>query len=251
MPRLFVPQSQLPFITGSDAHYLKDVMRLKAGDELELFDGSGLVYLSRVKKIEKDRILTEIISEKKSESEPSTKITLAQALPKGHKMDFIIEKCVELGVSAIIPVLTERTIGKAAKLERWQKLAKEAAEQSGRAIVPAIDPLMTFDEVLKLKSHYNLSLIPWELEKEYTLKKHFTDHPVTGSPDILLLIGPEGGFSQKEVAAAKKAGFTSISLGKRILRTETAGMATIAAINYEEGDPPLKVSMFSLKIKVP
>ena len=232
MNRLFIAKDQLPIIRGSDAHHLKNVLRSRIGDEIELFDGSGMVYLAKITKIEKDSIITEIISQHRSENEPKVKITLAQALPKGNKMDFIVEKCVELGVSKIIPMLTERTIGKAVKFERWQKLAKEAAEQSGRAIVPSIEPLMNFAEVLKLKAQFDLFLIPWELEKERTLKSALTIQQ-SNNPTILLLIGPEGGFSQKEVEAAKKAGFTSISLGKRILRTETAGMAAIAIINYE------------------
>ncbi len=232
MQRLFVKKDRLPLITGSDAHYLKDVLRSRVGDELELFDGSGAVYRSKITSIGKEEVITAIISRQSSAAEPAVKVTLAQALPKGSKMDFIVEKCVELGVSRIVPILTERTIGKAAKPERWQKIAKEAAEQSGRAVVPAISELTTFEDLIKLKINYDLALIPWELEKEIILKQVLTTK-LPDHPNILLLIGPEGGFTQQEVAMAKKAGFISVSLGKRILRTETAGMAALAAIMYQ------------------
>jgi 16S rRNA (uracil1498-N3)-methyltransferase len=232
MPRVFVPKEQLPFIIGSDAHYLKDVLRSKPGDLIDLLDGTGMIYRAKITKLEKDRISCEIISSQEAKSEPAVKITLAQALPKGHKMDFIVEKCTELGVSRIIPVLTERAVAKSAKLERWRKIAKEAAEQSGRAIIPEIYELTTFDDILKLSKDYALAIIPWEAEENISLKSTLTTYPPNHLSTILVLIGPEGGFSQKEVEKAKKAGFESVSLGKRILRAETAGMATLAMVLY-------------------
>ncbi len=240
MHRIFVPKEQLPTITGTDAHYVKDVLRMKAGDRLELLDGEGTVYLSEVEKVEKKKVICRIVESRKSNVESRIKITLAQALPKSRKMDFIIEKCTELGVDQIVPMLTERTVAKEAKLDRWRKIAKEAAEQSGRAVIPKIASLTQFEDVLKMKNNFDLALIPWELEEENSLKKILTTCLPSGTAQppnqlttILILIGPEGGFSQEEIERAKKTDFNSISLGKRILRTETAGMAVMSAVMYE------------------
>ncbi|MFC1571733.1 16S rRNA (uracil(1498)-N(3))-methyltransferase [Candidatus Margulisiibacteriota bacterium] len=231
MHRFFVPQDQIPIIAGSDAHQIKDVLRLKTGDQLELLDGSGKVYSAKISEIKNERIICEIISSRQEKAKSAVKITLAQCLPKAKKMDLIIQKCTELGVDRIIPTLSERSIAKTEKLERWKKIAKEAAEQSGRTTIPEISQLTKFEDVLKINA--DLKLIPWELEQNRSLKQMLTDHRFTGSPDLLCLIGPEGGFSKKEVAAAQSAGFTSVSLGPRILRTETAGLAILAMINYE------------------
>jgi len=230
MHRFFTTKEQLPNLIGSDVHHLRDVLRMKVGDSLELLDGSGKIYTAKISEIEKNKITCEIISSKQEESEPKVKVTIAQSLPKASKMDLIIEKCTELGVHQIIPMQTERTIAKSPKLDRWKKIAKEAVEQSGRAIIPAISPLTDFQEVLKMRNQFELALIPWELEKNNSLKQALT----TYRPNhLLILIGPEGGFSQKEIELAKEAGFTPISLGKRILRTETAGIAVLSAIMYE------------------
>jgi 16S rRNA (uracil1498-N3)-methyltransferase len=233
MYRIFVPKEQSPIISGSDVHYLRHVLRMKVGDEIELLDGTGKVYRSRITALEKEKVVCKIIASSQAESEPKVKVTLAQALPKASKMDFIIEKCTELGVYKIIPLLTERTVARGVKLARWRKLAKEAAEQSGRAIIPEIAALSDFKEILKMKDHFDLALIPWELEKEKSLKSILTISPSHHLQSILLLIGPEGGFSHSEVDQAKAAGFIPVSLGKRILRAETAGMAALAMVMYE------------------
>jgi 16S rRNA (uracil1498-N3)-methyltransferase len=240
MPRLFVPTATFPDITGADAHYVRNVLRLKSGDRLELLDGSGQVHEAEIISLTKSLVEVKILNSYRSENEPQVKVTLAQALPKGSKMDFVIEKSVELGVNRIVPVLTERTIGKNAKPDRWRKLAKEAAEQSGRAIIPEIAELTDFASVLKQKTSSNLALLPWELEKDQTLKSVLSDNlilrysdPACRQAGILVLIGPEGGFSQEEVQQARALGWQTVSLGKRILRTETAGLVVLANIMYE------------------
>jgi len=230
MHRFFVTKEQIPSITGSDVHHIRDVLRMKAGDSLELLDGMGKVHEAKISKIEKDKIICEVLSSHLEENEPKVKVALAQALPKARKMDFIIEKCVELGVNRIIPMLTERIVPKSVKLDRWQKISKSSAEQSGRAVIPEISPLTRFEEVLRLREKFDLALIPWELEKGITLKQVLKN---LISPNILIAIGPEGGFSQEEIKLSKEAGFVSVSLGKRILRSETAGMAALSAIMYE------------------
>lgn len=230
MPRFFVPKDQIPEITGSDAHQIKNVLRMQKGDTLEILDGAGAVHQAKITDIRAGKVICEITSSASQDNEFKVKITIAQCLPKGKKMDLIIQKCTELGADKIIPVLSERSIAKADKLERWQKIAKEAAEQSGRSTIPEVTPLMHFDEVLKLMVNYDLALIPWELEKEKNLKSLWSE--VCGLRSVVILVGPEGGFSHQEIEQAKAAGFKPISLGKNILRTETAGMAILAMLSY-------------------
>jgi 16S rRNA (uracil1498-N3)-methyltransferase len=241
MHRFFVAKEQIPIITGTDVHHIKDVLRMKAGDKLELLDGTGKIYRAKIAEIKKDRVICHIIESRTQKTESGARVTIAQCLPKAKKMDLIIQKCTELGVHRIIPTLSERSIAKAEKIERWKKIAKEASEQSGRASIPEISPLTRFEDVLKLKHQYDLALIPWELEKSTTLKKVLTTPPssfglrrTSHQPNhLLVVIGPEGGFSREEIELARKAGFKSISLGKTILRTETAGMAIMAMLAYE------------------
>jgi 16S rRNA (uracil1498-N3)-methyltransferase len=231
MHRFFVPKDEIPIITGSDAHQIKDVLRMKVGDDIELLDGCGSIYHSKIFEIKKDKVVCDVISTRKEDTQLKVKVTIAQCLPKAKKMDLIIQKCTELGAVKIIPTLSERSISKVDKLERWKKIAKEAAEQCGRSDIPEILPLTQFKDVLKLKKDYDLALIPWELEKQNSLKNIITSFPHS-HPSFLSLIGPEGGFSKKEVDLAIKSGFNPVSLGKRILRTETAGMAMLAMLNY-------------------
>lgn len=233
MHRFFTTPKEFPAVTGGDARQIKDVLRMKPGERIELLTGDGQVHEAKIVSLDKGRVDCQVLLSRPAEGEPQVKITLVQGLPKARKMGLIVEKCVELGASQIIPMLSERTVAKEAKQERWQKIAKEAAEQSKRAIAPQVSEAMKFNDVLKLRERFDLALIPWEEEKELTLKQVLSTHDTLSS--ILLLIGPEGGFSAAEVEAAKKAGFISVSLGKRILRTETAGLAALAAIGYELG----------------
>jgi 16S rRNA (uracil1498-N3)-methyltransferase len=231
MHRFFVAKEQIPSITGSDVHHIKDVLRMKVGEQLELLDGTGKIYEAKISELKKDKIICEILSTHIEVSEPKAKVTLAQCLPKAKKMELIIQKCTELGIDQIIPILSERTIARREKTDRWRTIAREAAEQSGRSIIPEISPLIKFEDLLKIKDRFDLALIPWELERKTTLKSALKGLARGGR--LLILIGPEGGFSTKEVELAKSAGFTPLSLGIRILRTETAGMAILSMINYE------------------
>ncbi len=233
MHRFFVDKDRIPVITGSDVHHIRDVLRLKAGDELKMLDGTGTVYSAKISEIKKERVICDILSSRNEEKTPEVKVTLAQCLPKAKKMDLIVQKCTELGAQRIIPVLSERSIPRSGKLERWKKIAKEAAEQSGRSFIPEISPLTKFEDLLKMKNEFDLALIPWELEKRTTLKKVLTTHHPNHLTTILILIGPEGGFSRDEVERARSAGFIAVSLGPRILRTETAAMAMLSMIDYE------------------
>lgn len=237
MQRFF--SSNINEITGSDARQIQKVLRSKTGDKLIVCDGTTKSYLAEISDIKKDSISINIKKELHEDTEPKVKITLAQCLPKGSKIDYIIQKSVELGVFDIIPVSSERSISRIEgkedkKKERWQKISKEAAEQSGRQIIPQIHSPISFDNLLS-KQNYDLKLIPWELEKKNHLR-NVLKSVGTGrdlSLRIMVVIGPEGGFSQDEINKAKSSGFTSISLGKRILRTETAPIAVISNIFYE------------------
>ena len=230
MHRFFVPKEQLPNIIGTDAHQIKNVLRMQINDEIELLDGTGTKYSAKIKEIKKDMIICEILDQTENSFVSKINITIAQCLPKNKKMELIIQKCTELGASNIIPVASERSISKADKLERWQKIAKEAAEQSNRSTIPTIHSLTTFKNILSLSSNYDLALIPWELEDKVTLRSCLRNKIPRS---IIILIGPEGGFTKQEVETAKQAGFISISLGKNILRTETASLAILSMINYE------------------
>lgn len=239
--RFFVPPHQISksslTISGADVNQIKNVLRLQAGDKIEVLDGTGKVYSATIKNILKDEILCEISSSRSMGSEPSLVITLIQSVPRESKMDFIIQKCTELGVSKIIPVISERTIIKLGeekkdkRLARWRKIAKEAAEQSGRGKIPEITEVVNLSEALKQAKNHDLSIIPYEMEEDSSIKNILIKNKEIRS--IMLAIGPEGGFSKEEVENAKKSGFRSVSLGKRILRTETAGMAALSMINYE------------------
>ena len=230
MHRFFVPKEQIPLLTGQDAHHLKNVLRAKVGDPVELLDGNGTIYSCRIAKIGKETITCKVESTRAETSEPKVKVTLAQSLPKGSKMELIIQKSVELGVNRIIPLLSERSVSKEAKLPRWEKIAREAAEQSKRGLVPEITQLKKIDDIFRSAKDFDLALIPWELETDKSLKSVLTTNK---SKNLLLLIGPEGGFSQDEVKRARESGFIPVSLGKRILRAETAAIATLAAVMYE------------------
>ncbi len=240
MPRFFVSPDQIPVITGEDVHHIRDVLRMQLGDELELLDGNGKIYQVKIIEYKKDSIVCQILSTKTIENPTKVKITLAQCLPKADKMKLIIQKSTELGVWSIIPVTSERTIVKSEKKERWQTIAKEAAQQCRLTYIPNVTEVKSFKEILSEAKNYSLALIPWENEQKISLKSLISPSPDSPSHipryhDILILIGPEGGFSINEIELAKNAGFIPVSLGPRILRTETAGLAMLAMINYEFG----------------
>ena len=227
-------------ISGSDINHIKNVLRLNPGDDLELFDGTGNVYAAKIKKIDKKEVVCEIASYRESKSEPHVQVTIIQCLPKGPKINLIIQKLTEIGVYKIIPAISERSIPNLSeekmekKVLRWQRIAKEASEQSARGIVPHVMEIKPFEKALEETKNAGLKLIPWEMEDKRTLKEILKKNKKVES--ISIAIGPEGGFSKEETEKAEKAGFIPISLGKRILRTETAGIVVLADILYELED---------------
>ena len=229
-------------ISGEDVKHIISVLRSVPGDALELSDGSGIDYDVTIEVIEKDIITTKIVSTKVNKTEPPVNITLFQGIPKADKMEYIIQKCVELGVSRIVPVMTERTIVRfdnardaATKTTRWKRIALEAAKQCDRGIVPEVNEPVRLDEALKLAGDCSLKLLPYEEETAGNIRKHLEEQKQKQS-SVALFIGPEGGFTADEVKKAVEGGFKAVTLGPRILRTETAGVAVIAIIMYELGD---------------
>lgn len=238
----FVPLSQIKnqhiMIWGQDAHHIQTVLKMSKGEKIIVQDGETHKYICMIEEISTEKILAKIISQEKSIAENKIKITLAQSLPKASKLDFIIQKTTELGVDKIIPFTSERSIPRIeekmpAKLNRWQKIAQSAASQSGRSSIPKIESLKTWEEILSSIKNYSLSLIPWENERENSLKAILSQNKT--QKNILVIIGPEGGFSHQEVNAAKKMGAIPISLGTRILRCETAPLNLISILNYVFG----------------
>ncbi|MBI3753507.1 MAG: 16S rRNA (uracil(1498)-N(3))-methyltransferase [Deltaproteobacteria bacterium] len=225
-------------ITGRELHHLKHVLRLKKGDHVILFDGKGHESFGDIESVGKNEACITVRKKSEALREGHLDITLAQGLVKGEKMDLIIQKATELGVSRIIPFVTSRTIPKieseqpAKKMQRWQRIAMEAAKQCGRSRVPGVEEIKTFAEVLDGWGDY-IKIIPWEGEGRNTLKDILRSKRSAGS---VVLIGPEGGFSDAEIAEAKERGFVSVTLGPRILRTETAAISVLAIMQYELGD---------------
>ena len=221
-------------ITGDDAHHIFRVLRMKAGDALSLCDGAGYEYDAVITTISADAVVCALGARRESAVESLLKITLYQCLPKTGKMETIVQKCTELGVYAIVPVLSARCVvipnkDYEKKRERYNRVALEAAKQSRRAVVPEVMPLTDIKKIDP--SVYDLFLIAYEEESARTLKQALreSDSPRT----VALLVGPEGGLEESEVARLTAAGARSVSLGKRILRTETAGMAMLAQVFYE------------------
>jgi len=249
MRRFFVDEENIEgnrvTIKGDEARHIAQVLRLKERDKIKVFTGKGKEYLTEIIQASKKEVIGEILKESRLNTEPPIEITLVQGLPKSDKMDLIVQKATELGVKRIIPVITQRTIIRLDKEKakvrriRWQRIALEAAKQSGKAIIPGVDAITTFVQSLSNISEENLNLIPWEEEISTSLKevlKHHTSHIPHPTSPIMVFIGPEGGFTSEEVEAAKKKGAVPVSLGPRLLRTETAGLVTLAMILYELGD---------------
>ncbi len=241
MHRFYVQKEQIKDnevqIVGSDVNHIKNVLRLKAGDKIEIFDGSQNNYFCEIKELNREFIRGTIITKKKAASEPNLNLTLAQCLAKGKKMDLIVKMATELGARSIVPVISERSVPRIEekgekKIEHWQNIAREAAEQSGRTFIPRIESLKKISDLNP--GEHDLAVMPWEGETKTSLKKLLTGTRANGRTDkLMILIGPEGGFSRSEADCAKKAGFKLVSMGKRILRCETAAIAALAQIFYE------------------
>ena len=243
MHQFFVEASQIHdktvIIEGSDVNHIKNVLRMKIGEELSVSNGEdGKEYRCGIVRIEEERVVCELRFVKEDGVELSSRVYLFQGLPKADKMELIIQKSVELGVYEVIPVETGRSVVKldakkaAQKTARWQSIAEAAAKQSRRRIIPKVAAPMRFEQALAYAAAMDVKLIPYELAEGMESTKQIFEGLGEGK-DIAVFIGPEGGFEEKEIARAKEYGIQPITLGKRILRTETAGFTVMAWIMYQ------------------
>ena len=225
-------------ITGESARYLTDVLRMRVGEELILCDSARIDHICEIVSVGKALVAVSIRDRHPNGNEPKFVATVYQGMAKGERMDLSIQKSVELGVTRYVPTACSRSIvkikeGKDSKRERWQAIALEAARQCGRGIVPVVDAPMGFEEALKdAQENHDLVLLPWEEEKEGKLGEILAGVDFESSPKIAVFIGPEGGFSEEEAKLAEQHGAKLVTLGKRILRTETAAPAVLAMLVY-------------------
>lgn len=242
MSRFFVTKDQvedsmISIRDKDDRKHISKVLRLSVGDCIDISDSLEFEYRTEIVAIESDCIDVKILDKQKFAREPEIRVTLFQGIPKQGKMETIIQKCVELGVHSIVPVFTDRTVvtdkgNFKNKIERWQKVSDEAVKQCKRGLIPTIHENIKFQELLEDLPSYELILFPYENEEDYSIKDCLRS--LEGNPrDIGIIIGPEGGFSDKEANALKNLGAKCVTLGKTILRTETAGMTALAMTMYE------------------
>ena len=240
MHRFYVNPAQIAgntiLIKGSDVNHIKNVLRGKPGDEIIICNGQGKDCYCIINRISDGEISAEVQSEKDTGTELRARITLYQGLPKKDKMELIVQKAVELGVYDIVPVMTKRAVVKLEdkkkeekKLERWQAIAEEAAKQSGRGIIPIIRPVQSFKEAISNAKLLGQGIIPYENATGMQNTKQKLES-LKSQESIGVFIGPEGGFEETEIELAISAGIHPITLGKRILRTETAGLAILSML---------------------
>lgn len=245
MPKFFITPDKIIdnqiIIDTEDVVHISRVLRLGLGDRVTVCDSHGVDYEAEISEMEQKRIICDIKEKHKSVSEPNIEVTLFQGLPKASKMEYIIQKTTELGISKIVPVKLSRCVvrldnqkDEKKKLDRWKKISEAAAKQSGRGIVPEISEIMTLDEVIERSKEFDLFFVPYECEEQKTLKEVLLSKPDIKS--VGFLIGPEGGFDIAETEKLHKSDIDTVTLGKRILRTETAGEAVLAMTMYEIGD---------------
>lgn len=241
MSHFFINSSQvgkdLLTIVGDDVNHMKNVLRMRSGEAFTAADENGIFYRCEVEELDKQQVTAKILWKEEGSSELSSKIYLFQGLPKSDKMELIIQKAVELGAYQIVPVATRRAIVKldakkeASKLKRWQAIAEGAAKQSGRMLIPEISEVKTYKEALQMAKQLDVNVIPYECAKGMAGTREIFQSIKPGM-SVGIFIGPEGGFEESEVEMAKELGITPVTLGKRILRTETAGLTTLSILMY-------------------
>lgn len=226
------------FVMGDDVNHIKNVLRMRVNDKIKLSTGNGLLYIAKIIEFLPDKILCKILDCEGEKSELPAKIVLFQGLPKKDKMELVIQKAVELGASEIVPVIMKRTIvkleedKKEKKLERWRTISEVAAKQSGRNVIPKISNFLDFNEAVNMAESLDFNLIPYENERGMDRARELIKMS-KGKKSIGIFIGPEGGITEEELDLALKSGAKPISLGNRILRTETAGLALLAVLAFE------------------
>lgn len=238
MYHFFVSEEQIngenAYIEGNDVNHIVNVLRMKSGEELLISVKGDWDYLCKIDDIETERVNLKVL-ESMEQRELPVNITLLQGIPKSDKLEMIIQKAVELGVSEIIPVKTKRVVVKIdekkadTKVNRWNAIAESAAKQSKRSIIPKVSGPMSIDNALEIVKDFGVKLIPYENADGIDKTRKILES-MDKTKDIAVFIGPEGGFEEAEVERIKNSGFEVITLGKRILRTETAGLALLSNI---------------------
>lgn len=242
MNRFFVTSDQIAgdilTVTGPDAHHIVHVLRLKKGDDFEAADETGLVHTCRIEREETDEITARVLFSEPGQSELPNRIVLFMGLPRFEKMELIIQKAVELGVASVVPVVTARTVVRfddkkaAAKRARWQTIAEAAAKQSKRTVVPDVLPVMSFEEAVRYATGtLDKVFIPYEKAKDSGLSRERISLVKKGE-SLGIFIGPEGGFEEEEAAYARTNGAEFLTLGPRVLRCETAAIATLSILMF-------------------
>ncbi|WP_442604406.1 16S rRNA (uracil(1498)-N(3))-methyltransferase [Paenibacillus sp. KN14-4R] len=247
MQRYFIPKEQFNddsvTITGDDAHHLVRVMRAEIDDECICSNGEDREARVRIVAIDKGSVTANIVEMLPLAAEAQVKVWIAQSLPKGDKMELVIQKGTEIGAAGFIPFVSDRTVvqydakKEAKRGERWNKIAKEAAEQAHRNRVPNVESVQSWKNFLNKITDFDAAWICYEREAGLSFRQ-LVQKSLTSSeqPKVLLVIGPEGGFTEDEITEAEQRGCVSVSLGKRILRTETAAMVGLSCILYESGE---------------
>lgn len=241
MHRFFAEPGQIGekeiVITGADVNHIRNVLRMRADEEVLIADGQGAEYRCKLTDLGENEVRAQILWKLDGNAELASAITLFQGLPKSDKMDLIVQKCVELGVDRIVPVSTKRAVVKLdakkeqTRLKRWNTISESAAKQSGRGVIPEVSGVMSFGKALEEAKKLDVLLIPYERAEHMTETRRVMGEIRPGQ-SVGIFIGPEGGFEESEVEEAVAAGAKAITLGKRILRTETAGLAVMAMLSY-------------------
>jgi len=245
MRRFFVDEIQSTqgsfAITGAEAKHMTRVLRMEPGERMVLLDSKGTRFQAVIKEVGRRHVLVNLEKPLPAPAPSPVHMTLCQSLLKSQHMDLLVEKTSELGVDRVLPFLSERTVVKVngdkaqGKLRRWQEMARSAAKQSDRGMPAEIGPLYFYDRMLAaLAKEFALKIILWEQEGIRSLKELLRSN--SPAPRVLAMVGPEGGFTEREVKKAYEAGFVSVSLGRRILRAETAAISLVTIIQYEWGD---------------
>ncbi|HOK62605.1 MAG TPA: RsmE family RNA methyltransferase [Soehngenia sp.] len=242
MHRFFIdekPKDKLITIIGKDAKHIKDVLRMKSGDMIEIvYD--NIKYTCKINRFDTNSVILDIVQFGSISNEPKLKINLYQSIPKSNKMELILQKCTEIGVTSFTPVITARTIVKIddlnkelKKISRWQSIVHEASKQSKRDIIPVVNPIISFRDAINQFMN-NITIVPYENEHYEDL--HSVRDKYINSEQVNILIGPEGGFTEQEINELKEINSIVVSLGPRILRTETAGLVISTILLHEAHD---------------
>ena len=241
MYHFFVTPAQIAdgyaVITGQDVNHIRNVLRMKTGEQVGIRDGISRSYICELENIGGEEIRARILEEDTNLSELPAELYLFQGLPKSDKMELIIQKMTELGVYRIVPVSMKRSVVKLdkkkadSKVKRWNMISESAAKQSKRSIIPEIMPVCTFNEALEMSQQLDVKLLPYECADGMAKTKKIIEN-LKGNESIGIFIGPEGGYDLDELSKAKEEGWEEITLGKRILRTETAGMMLMSVLMY-------------------